>query len=1837
MTTPAGTNAAELVEHLRSLGVQLWTDGANVRFRAPQNVLSPDLKAQLAAAKSEVIVQLNAETTVLRARQDRFEPFPLTDVQAAYLVGRTSAFRWGGVGCHGYGEFAVDYVVTRPAPELYGEAWRKVVDRHDMLRCEVHPDGYQTIRSDAPDGLTVRECHSADEVERERSRIAHQLRNRVYPLGKAPMYDIVVTVGPDDAVVHLSIDLLIADFVSISILMADFEKCLVDPECELPPVDFTFRDYLLNMVRERSSAIGTDRRQRDLAYWQDRLDHMPPPVTLPTLPAEEVQQASQKGTTFSRRSMRLSEAKFGALSRYAAQHGATVNVAIMSVFSRVIGRYGDRDHFLLTLTTMDRQPIVPSVAQLVGDFTGTSVLEVDVSGERTFRELLHGVGERLFDDLDHSTAGGVNVARLLGQRDEHRGEQSPVVFTSTLGAPDGFRDVGARLLHPIEGRGLSQTPQVLLDCQVSEFDGVLEVNWDTRDYTVPAEVLDSAFADFRGALESLSVDSRAWEQPLLPVRAPDVTVTGGRRAQHEPKLVHTGFLHNAVTQPAAPAIKQGDRVVSYAQLLAAASAVADELTDCGVRPHDYVGVRLPEGAAQVATILGTLLSGAAYVPIDVNWPARRVEQITSQCSLAALCDPEGKVDRLLADPSSWSAASVTTPTPSNDAVSADDTAYVIFTSGSTGVPKGVMMSHGAVVNTLTDINDRLGIGAHDAVLGVSQHTFDLSVYNMFGILAAGGTLVLADNADRANPQSWSDVITEHGVTVWNSVPAQMQLLLDHLSGSRTLPSLRRVLLSGDWIPVSQPAEIAVCAPNASILSLGGATEAAIWSVCHPVAGHEYHRSVPYGSAMRNQSVRVLTHRGELAAPWQIGEIHIGGLGLAQGYLGDPKRTEAAFVTHPVSRERLYRTGDYGRFAEDGVIEFLGRRDDQVKIHGHRIELAEVDTALCRLDGVHAAVSTVVGTGQRDRTLVAAVVADAADDEEKARRIEITEAVRCGAVQAHRNNTEDLDVQKLDRFARAARGAAIDSMCAALSTVVDVGERVPFGELAERLSLPQRLERLLRRWLDALEEAGVVVSHPGLVIELLQRRDLSACVAQWEHVRILGSAIDYGDDLLDYVGQCISDLPGLLAGTTDPLALLFPEGTLDTATAAYRDNLISRYTNGVVATAITERAKWCTPARPLRVLEVGAGVGGTTVGIVASLKGHHVRYTFTDISTFFLKQAAETFGDLDFIEYRLFDINRPHAEQGFSPVSFDVVVCANVLHNAVNIDDALAGLERLLAPGGSLVFIDATATNHPLMVSMEFKEGLHGFTDARSGSNAAFLTYAQWKSALQASPLDEVWSFPPTEHALGELGQHVFCCGTRSEARAVWPAELTERARAVLPSYMVPQQIVCLPAVPLTGNGKVDRARVGSELESIRKAFRSSGSGAVRATTALDPMQVRIGEIWVGVLDLPSVAVLSPDSDFFALGGDSLLLAQTIGRIRREIDAAAELAWDDLLRAMVSDPTLESAAVAVNRGGGRAVAADDPDAGQDPSLVYIGAGQGYTRDAEIVVCVHDGSGGLDPYKHLVEQLNFVGGQVPDIYGLRRTAGDGYSQIPPAELFATLASRYSAAITALTPVKVHLVGYCMGGLLAAEIAKCLQEAGTEVGTVTVVSSYRVPFAIEDHDILDYCFAQIMGVSPDDLGMNVDDNDIREAFAEVRSRHTAVIPEGALREAARPELAAALERSAEAGEQRMKHLAQSGALGEMWTPESLAELRAVFIHSLRAVVLGADEPFLGDIRFLRQRGDIHFLPTLKEDMTAFWREYCLGELTIADIDGNHFDCLSGENAGSVAKLLADSWAAV
>ncbi|MGI5175039.1 amino acid adenylation domain-containing protein [Dactylosporangium sp. CA-152071] len=478
------------------------------------------------------------------------------------------------------------------------------------------------------------------------------------------------------------------------------------------------------------------------------------------------------------------------------------------------------------------------------------------------------------------------------------------------------------------------------------------------------------------------------------VRQWNATTTG-----REPgRCIHELFERQAALTPDAVAVLQGADRLTYAQLDAAADRLARRLAAAGVGPGDFVALHLSRTVQTVVALLGVLKAGAAYAPVDAAQPVERIRGLLRTLRVpVVLTDPAAlptvhavteavpAVREVLwlgapglGPDDTWALAEPAADAPAPRRPVDTDVAYVIFTSGSTGTPKGVVLTHAPVVNLIDWVNETHAVGPADRVLFVTSLGFDLSVYDVFGVLAAGGSIRVASDAEVRDPQRLLTVLDSEPITFWDSAPAALQQLepLFALRAATTASRLRLVFLSGDWVPLSLPDAVRGAFPGCEVVALGGATEAAIWSNSFPVGAVDpAWTSVPYGRPIANAHYYVLDAALRPAPVGAPGDLFIGGDCLALGYHGDAELTAAKFVPDHLSGRpgaRLYRTGDRARYWADGTIEFLGRQDQQVKVRGFRIELGEVEAALATLPGIATAVAAVHGA-RADAQLVAYVV------------------------------------------------------------------------------------------------------------------------------------------------------------------------------------------------------------------------------------------------------------------------------------------------------------------------------------------------------------------------------------------------------------------------------------------------------------------------------------------------------------------------------------------------------------------------------------------------------------------------------------------------------------------------------------------------------------------------------------------------------------------------------------------------------------------------------------------------------------------------------------------------
>lgn len=930
------------------------------------STLSVEEKRRLLA---ELLKKQQADTV------DPHAAFPLNDMQQAFWIGRSEAVQLGNIGIHGYFELEC-HDLDIPRVEA---AFRRLVARHDMLRAIVLPDGTQQVLREVP----AFELPCADISERSRSEqdahlagLRDGMSHQVFDLQRWPLFELRA-VKLDAKVTRLlfSIDLIIADAGSVVIIFRDWAELYHDPTRPRAALGYDFQRY----SRTEPALLGGEAYQRAEQYWRARLDQLPDAPQLPL----RVDPGSVVAPHFVRYSGTMSKLRWSRLKELGRAAGLTPSVLMCTAYVEVLARWSRDAHFTLNVIPNMRRAVHPDVPNMVGPCSSISLLEIDLRARASFLERARALQSRLYEDLDHMQWNGVKVLRELARRRGASLEaRMPIVFTSMMLDMGDLEGLGR--IHEM----LTQTPQVWIDCQLAERQGALLFNWDVVEDLFPPGMIAEMFDALSRRMHALADDPDELSR-RAPELLTDAALAARVRANDTAGPLRELTLHEAVWQRAheaseREAVVSVTRRLTYGELMREAKQLAARLRARGARPNQLVAVSFPKGWEQVVGVLGVLEAGAAYLPLDPSLPQARRELLIERAGCELIVThaelardlPSALQDRVVELHAPLEAEARTTALEPSG-VTPSDLAYVIYTSGSTGMPKGVMISHRAALNTLDDINARFAVGPQDRVLSLSSLSFDLSVYDVFGVLAAGGCVVLPVPGNERDPAHWLWWLQRERVTLWNSVPALMRILAEYAAGNETVASLRVALLSGDWIPVTLPEQIRAFAPNARVISLGGATEASIWSISYPIEQVDpTWTSIPYGTPLRNQRFHVRDAQLAHCPTWVAGELYIAGEGVALGYFGDPERSAASFVTDPRSGERLYRTGDLGRYLPDGTIEFLGRRDAQVKVSGHRIELEEIESQLVRLPEVRAGIVRALGD-RHDKRLVAYLVPAAA--------------------------------------------------------------------------------------------------------------------------------------------------------------------------------------------------------------------------------------------------------------------------------------------------------------------------------------------------------------------------------------------------------------------------------------------------------------------------------------------------------------------------------------------------------------------------------------------------------------------------------------------------------------------------------------------------------------------------------------------------------------------------------------------------------------------------------------------------------------------------------------------
>ncbi len=875
---------------------------------------------------------------------------------------------------------------TAALEQTFGE----IIRRHEVLRTRfatVNGSPVQLISAALPFSLPVVDLSDVGAAEREAEaqRLATAEAQRPFDLSLGPLFRVrLLRLSATEHILLCTMHHIVSDGWSIWMLVREvatlYEAFSQGRPYALPELPIQYADYAL---WQREWLTG-EVLETQLAYWREQLQGAPAVLELPTDHPRPAVQSFRGAAHRIELSAELTE-RLRQLSR---AEGVTLFMTLLSAFSVLLSRLSGQDDIVVGTPIANRTRV--ETEGLIGFFVNTLVLRTKVEAEESFRELLRRVREVTLGAYSHQEVPFEKlVEELQPERDLSHSPLFQVLFT-LQNAPLSDLKLRDIELSSLQNRNGTAKFDLALELTNSEWGavGTIEYNRDLFD----EETIERFSGHFQTLLDAIvgEPEQRVAELAILThAERAQLLVEWNQTGTQYPSqsCIHELFEEQVERTPEAVAVVYKDERMTYAELNSRANQLAHYLRSRGVGPEALVGICVERSVEMVVGLLGILKAGGAYVPLDPEYPAPRLSFMLEDAAPTLLLTQAHLLPllpRTTATPfcldAQWAAVVAGLPTTNLGVrLEPGHAAYAIYTSGSTGRPKCAVNTHGGISNRLRWMQETYGLGSSDVVLQKTAFSFDVSVWEFFWPLMTGARLVLARQGLQRDAGGLAELIREQGVSVLHFVPAMLQVMLEEPSWA-DCRSVRLVVASGEALMpevVARFREQSV----AELENLYGPTEAAVdvtrWR-CRPSGESSAElRSVPIGRPIANIQLYILDEEQEPVPVGVAGELYIGGVGLARGYLKRPELTAERFVPHPFSAKpgaRLYRTGDLAKYLPDGNIEFLGRVDQQVKLRGYRIELGEIETVLGQHPEIEQAVVILSAQGSEPR-LVAYLVAE----------------------------------------------------------------------------------------------------------------------------------------------------------------------------------------------------------------------------------------------------------------------------------------------------------------------------------------------------------------------------------------------------------------------------------------------------------------------------------------------------------------------------------------------------------------------------------------------------------------------------------------------------------------------------------------------------------------------------------------------------------------------------------------------------------------------------------------------------------------------------------------------
>ncbi len=986
---------AEFLAELSQRGISVWADGDNLRYRATRDALTPALREALRERKAEILAYLrpvsqptNIPHPLLPAKREGALPLSFSQERLWFLQQLEPE-------SHAYVEPHAMKLDGQVQVEALEKSLNAVVQRHENLRttfASVQGKPCQVIAPSLQLPLPVFDLTALSEEERqaEAQRLFSEAGRVTFDLGRGPLLHLyLLRLGHEGHILLITLHHIIADRASGNLLINEITTFyeayakLSDQQSlpSLPELPIQYADYAL---WQREWLQG-EALKPHLDYWRQQLAGAPPLLELPAdFPRPAVKRYGGSHVGFA-----LPATLLQSLRALSAREGATLFMTLLGAFQTLLWRYSGQDDMVVgtSITSRTRLELEP----LIGLFINTLVLRTDLSGNPTFRQLLKRVRSVCLSAYEHQELPFEKLVEEL--QPERNLSYSPLyqVAFSLEHAPGTGLQLADSTWEPIAWA--NNTSKFDLSLILVETHTALPGRFEYNTDLFTSDTIARLARHFQTLLEGIvaNPDQHLIDLPLLN-QAERAQMLGEWDRPPAPlaanRCLHQVFEDRVTGRPDAVALVLEHQQLTYAELNARANQLAHYLRALGVGPEVRVGLCLDRSIEAIIGLLGILKAGGAYVPLDPYSPRERlafmladsqVNVVLTQQQWRARFAEHAQAYTLYSLDSDWERIAQHQTTNGSWAVSPDNLAYVLYTSGSTGQPKGVLITHAQVAHYVYACLSELGLADCTRFALVQPLTVDSTVTLLYSALFLGQILHLFSREQALDAIGLNDAFRAQAIDALKIAPSHLRAL-QTVAGESLMPG-QRLIIGGEASSWEWVQGLAAKHPGCQVINHYGPTETTVGVLIYPVpqeisANEPAYSTTPLGRPLPRIQAYILDARLEPVPIGVPGELYIGGDGLARGYLNRPDLTAERFVPHPFSHTpgaRLYRTGDLVRARPNGVIEFIGRRDEQIKLHGFRIELGEIESALTAHSAVSQALITLREDTPGDQRLVAYVV------------------------------------------------------------------------------------------------------------------------------------------------------------------------------------------------------------------------------------------------------------------------------------------------------------------------------------------------------------------------------------------------------------------------------------------------------------------------------------------------------------------------------------------------------------------------------------------------------------------------------------------------------------------------------------------------------------------------------------------------------------------------------------------------------------------------------------------------------------------------------------------------